>query len=213
MTNNFKNINRVNNYEECMDIIKNYSPDIVVIDLDKSFLNGIDIARIIRTHSPFIQIILSSAKKSAEVLIEAIDLSICSFLYKPIKEDDYIKSINKAISSVQNIKMMRDILNQKESTNAIRLNQECVFELDKKMIINNSISIHLNNNECRLFEILLKHRGSMVTYAQIENYVWQNAEPTKGALRNLVYTLRKKLPDNLLENYSKMGYILNVSHY
>jgi DNA-binding winged helix-turn-helix (wHTH) protein len=80
------------------------------------------------------------------------------------------------------------------------------------MLVNDNTEVALNNNECKLFELLIKHKGSVVTYDQIEDYIWDRNSATKGALRNLVYTLRKKLPTELLENYSKVGYILKVEH-
>jgi DNA-binding response OmpR family regulator len=212
LTNNFRKINRTNTYSDVIDIITNYRPHIVVVDMDSSYMNGLDIVRMIKSYVPFIQTMVISSKKSVDDLVSAIDLSIGCFLFKPLDEMEYLKAVQKISHEVLNHEMIKEVLNKKESNTYVRLSKECLFDKDKKMLVNDNTEVALNNNECKLFELLIKHKGSVVTYDQIEDYIWDRNSATKGALRNLVYTLRKKLPTELLENYSKVGYILKVEH-
>lgn len=211
LLNSFQQITRANTHDECIKIVRRLKTDIVVIDLDSSYINGIDIVRAVKGYCPDIQVVLTSSKKNIDVLISAIDLSVSFFLHKPIKECEYIKCINKVTLARQNQLILKNFLDQLTVQNYVRLSENCIFYTDTKKLKRDNKEVMLNNSEIRLCEILIKNRGNMVTYEQIENYVWNDTEPaTKGALRNLVYSLRKKLPAYLLENRSKIGYVLKA---
>jgi DNA-binding response OmpR family regulator len=48
-----------------------------------------------------------------------------------------------------------------------------------------------------------------VTYSEIEEYVWgDESVMTENSIRSLIKNLRKKLPYNLIENLSGIGYKL-----
>ena len=62
------------------------------------------------------------------------------------------------------------------------------------------------------FFLLFKNSGSIVTYEMIEELVWydDNKVMTSTSLRTLVKNIRKKLSFDIVQNISKVGYMLSV---
>jgi DNA-binding response OmpR family regulator len=60
--------------------------------------------------------------------------------------------------------------------------------------------------------LLFRNSGSLVTYEMIEELVWydDNKVMTSTSLRTLVKNIRKKLSFDIVQNISKVGYMLSV---
>ena len=59
-------------------------------------------------------------------------------------------------------------------------------------------------------DLLAFNTSRVVTYEEIEAQVWPYEGMSSDAIRSLVRALRKKLPDESLENISGVGYKLKV---
>lgn len=58
------------------------------------------------------------------------------------------------------------------------------------------------------FELLLQNKHRIVTYDELQDYVWQDQVMTDSALKSLVKSLRQKLPKEYIVNLSGVGYKL-----
>ena len=58
--------------------------------------------------------------------------------------------------------------------------------------------------------ILVENRTRVVTYEEIEQYVWENEYMSLNSLRTTIGFLRKKIPFNCIKNVSNLGYKLNL---
>ena len=68
----------------------------------------------------------------------------------------------------------------------------------------------LTKNELLFLDLLAFNTSRVVTYEEIESQVWPYEGMSSDAIRSLVRALRKKLPDDALENISGVGYKLKV---
>ncbi len=57
-------------------------------------------------------------------------------------------------------------------------------------------------------ELLISNQNRVVTYEELQEYVWGDDVMTDSALRSLVRNLRKKLPTDVIFNLSGVGYRL-----
>jgi len=67
--------------------------------------------------------------------------------------------------------------------------------------------IALTPKEMALLELLLRYRGELVNYHMIENEIWGEPVPM-DKVKSLVRYLRKKVGSEVIEDISRMGYIL-----
>lgn len=185
------------NGEEALEFYKKYHPDILITDLKMPKLNGLDLIKIIREDNEEIPIIVTSAYTDQEFLLESIKLSLVEYAVKPIRET----SLSNLLESCAKVLL-------KHSKTVVKLEENCLYDYDNKMIIYKNEEILLTNKEVDFFELLLAHRGTLVTKNNIEDrlYIYEEAPPS--ALKNLVFKLRKKISIDIICTVSKLGYMI-----
>jgi PAS domain S-box-containing protein/diguanylate cyclase (GGDEF)-like protein len=100
---------------EALEAYKEFSPDIIVTDIQMPGMNGLEMADIIRKLYGNVPIIILSAYREAEYFIKAIDLKIYHFLTKPVDIDKLIKEITEITEKLKissELKQQTNILNQ-----------------------------------------------------------------------------------------------------
>ena len=88
------------NGEKGLELFEKCSPDIIVTDLGMPKMDGIKMARAIRTSDKEIPIVLTASFGDEYRLSAAIDAQISSFLPKPVKISDLIKTVEKTAESL-----------------------------------------------------------------------------------------------------------------
>ncbi len=71
--------------------------DFIISDYDMPVLNGLDMIEKIRKVDKNIPIILVTAIQEIDVIVKALQLNVNNFLKKPIKSDEVMKAIEKAL--------------------------------------------------------------------------------------------------------------------
>ena len=183
--------------EEALELYHTHKPDILITDLKMPKLNGLDLIKTIRKENEDIPIIVTSAYTDQEFLLESIKLSLVEYAVKPIRE----MNLSELLESCAQILL-------KHSKTIIRFNNDCCYDFDNKSFSYRDQTILLTNKEVDFIEILLAHRGNLVTKAAIEDklYIYEEAPPS--ALKNLVFKLRKKLKVDIIKTVSKLGYMI-----
>jgi len=184
--------------EAALSLYKKYSPDIIITDIKMPKLNGLELIKTIRLEDKDIPIIVTSAYTDQDFLLESIKLSLVEYVIKPIKES----KLNSILIECAKV------LSQKPQT-IISLEDGITYDLDNKILHFVDKDIVLTHKEVDFFELLLAHRGNLVTKQNIEDklYIYEEAPPS--ALKNLVFKLRKKLPVDIIKTVSKLGYMIN----
>ena len=183
--------------EEALILYKKEKPDILITDVKMPKLNGIELIKEIRKIDKNIPIVITSAYADREYLLDAIKLSLVEYIIKPMKEsqlDTVLESIAKILIENREIKVYFDNNNY--------------YDYKNKIFVSHNKIISLTNKEVEFLELLLEHKGELVTKAKIEDklYIYEEAPPS--ALKNLVFKLRKKLPLNIIKTYGKLGYLI-----
>ena len=77
-----------------------FSPDIVITDCKMPVMTGLEMAEQIRMLDRKVQIIVMSAYRDANELIELIDVGICSYVVKPVADDKLLKALEQCAAHV-----------------------------------------------------------------------------------------------------------------
>jgi len=101
----FPNIHMAHNGEDGLKMFKQYSPDIILTDIQMPIMDGITMSRHIKEISSDANIIISSAFNDIRYLKDAIDIGISDYLMKPVEMITMLKSFDK---------MLLNIFNQRE---------------------------------------------------------------------------------------------------
>ena len=186
------------NGEVAYELYKKNHPDIIITDVKMPKISGLELIKKIRKIDENIPIIVTSAYTDQDLLLESIKLSLVEYVVKPIKES----TLNRLLQDCAKILINKsDIL--------ISLNENSSYDYENKIFTCKDFSIVLTHKEVEFFEILLAHRGNLVTKQSIEDklYIYEEAPPS--ALKNLVFKLRKKLCVDVIKTVNKLGYMID----
>ena len=182
---------------EALDILTNYNPDIIITDLEMPIMNGVEFIKEVRQRDKEICIIVLTAHATNNYLLELIDMHIEHFIVKPMNFEKLLNVLQKCEKS---------ILKQKNVKHPLPLGYS--YDDDKKILSYKNEIIKLTKKEILFLELLFKNSFRIVSYDEIENYVWEDSIMTESSIRSLIKNIRKKLPINLIENLSGIGYKL-----
>lgn len=198
-----RNILVAGNGKEAMEILKKNTVHLIMTDIEMPEKNGIEFIREVRSTNLNIPIIVFTAYSTKDYLLECVNLNIQGYIQKPISYQKIKDVLYKII----------DYLDISFETN-IKITDEIEYDFSRQDLrnIKTGEAIRINRKELKTLEVLLKNKNYVVSYEQIEVYVWKNDNETMSstALRTIVKNLRKKVPNIPVVNVSGIGYKIDL---
>ncbi len=190
-----KEVIEATNGQEAFELYEQRKPDIILSDIHMPILNGIDFVKKVRKTNREIPIVMITAHTDKEYLLEAVELHMEKYLVKPIELDALLGVLEKCVN-VLNINKV------------VHLDVDCnyTYDYDRKELFYKNDKITLNKKELQFFELLLLNQNRVTKYEELQDKVWGDDIMTDSALRSLVRNLRKKLPTDIVNNLSGIGY-------
>ncbi len=182
--------------EEAIKIIKAKKPDLVVTDIVMPGVDGIEFATKLKELYPKTPFIFLTASKEREVLLRVIEVRPNSFLTKPLNTKALLDAL---LESSKEIGVVHDKFT--------RLKCGAIFDPQKGTITSDEITHKLTLKELELLKLIVKAKGSIVSYELIEKTIWtkNNEKMTEGALKNLIYRLRQKTSKDCITTMTGIG--------
>ncbi len=85
---------------EAMVSVRRESPDLVVSDIRMPFMDGLELAALLKKEYPDIPLLLCTAFTETSYLLKAIELGVSAFIRKPVDGDELLAAIARAAVSV-----------------------------------------------------------------------------------------------------------------
>jgi len=192
----FRFVCSANCEDAAWDLYQKHKPDIVISDIEMPDGNGLDFIKRIRENDAKTRIYVLSGFPTQEYLLEAVKLHLEDFIRKPIstfKLNQFVEQCSAHFSA------SRKMLSHKESIS---------YSHRRKVLMVKEHEVHLTHMEINLLELLMEHEGEIVTYEDIETYLYQDKPFNKDSLRTLLSRLRKKLGGCLIFSHPDVGYRL-----
>jgi DNA-binding response OmpR family regulator len=182
---------------KALSVYENNRIDIVILDIHMGSVSGIDVAKTIRKSNDKVPIVIVSGSIATQDLLEACKLNLIEYIHKPIEFNALIKVLYLAVDRLKSQGML-----------VAKINDSVSYDYFAKAFIHpDSGTSLLTKNEINAMELLLAHRGQVVTYETFSNVLEE--EMSDGALKNLILRIRKKMGDDTnLRNLAKVGYML-----
>jgi len=190
-----KEVIEAKNGEEGLEMYYAKRPDIILTDLRMPVRDGLYMVKEIRQVDKKTPILMITAHTDKEYLLSAIELKIEKYIIKPVALDELLSALRLCIEEI-------------ESDRSVFFEcSGCKFDFKNRILVHNDgEEIDLTHKESDFLELLLRKKGMVVSYDEIEMSVWKEEFMSIAALRTLVKTLRKKLRSNLIKNHSLAGY-------
>ena len=182
-------VNLINRGDEVMDAFKNNPPDVVLLDVMLPGIDGVEICRQIREHSPRVPIIFLSAKDDTLDKIKGLDAGADDYLVKPMEH--YSELVARVRAQLRRVS--KDLI--KTLTIA-----DLKIDLVKRTTLRNGKNIPLTPLEFDLLVALAKEPDRVFTRDQLLQEVWDYEHSSDTRLVNVhIQRLRSKIesdPDN-----------------
>lgn len=170
--------------EEALQIMKNWSPDLIVTDLRMPNIDGLQLCRTVRRESR-IPIIVLSVKGEDNIKVEALDAGADDYVTKPFSMNELLARIRAALR--------RASLPERPESLSIDIGD---FRIDvpARTVLVKDREVHLTPKEFDLLIYLARNAGKVLTHRTLLSAVWgPNSVEQPEYLRVFVGQLRKKL--------------------
>lgn len=191
-------VTAVPNGELAVEHFRNYTVDLMLLDLKMPGMNGLDVVQVASQISPDTEIILLTAYGSMETAVEALRHRVHDYLLKPASPTQILESVRKGLERRTNR------LNQKNQGGAI--DASLVFrtrdggievDLSRRLISSaDGKSESLTPAEGHLLKVFVENPGKVFSHRElvllVQGYDVSHRE-AQEILRPLVSRLRHKL--------------------
>ena len=166
-----------------------------ILDINTPSLDGISVLKNIRDYlGASIPVIIISSNHELEKIKASYEKGC----------NDYIKKPFFIYELVQKVKHLCQI-----EFNFIEFNDSCKYNFMEHTLYVNNEKIILARKEILFLELFISNLNRIVTYAEIETYVWEGEDSNIDNIRALIKRIRKKLPNESIQIVTGYGYTLN----
>lgn len=197
----FKKVHVANDGKEALELYEQIKVDVLLLDIDMPYLDGLSFAKIVRASNKEIPIVMITAFTDTDKLLKATELNLSKYLVKPVEP--------KAFKDV--LEKLAELL-QSNTKGYVELKENFSWDKEKKELFKGSMLIELSPKEQILLGLLAKKKGEAVLFTDIMALVWEDdfdAEISIESVKFQVSMLRKKLPKDSIKNVYGKGYVLN----
>ena len=186
-----------NNGKSALGAIDN-GYDCFILDINVPGIDGLSLLKEIRIMDASTPAIIISANVELDTIQEAYSRGCDEYLKKPF----YMYELETKIEKLCKPKVC-----------VISLPQGFKYSLEHEKLMDASgEEVKLAKKEILLLNLFAKNLDKNISFERIEQYVWGGELTTTENIRALVKRLRKKLPDDTIENQGGVGYRLNYEH-
>jgi len=171
--------------ESALELVARHHPDAVILDLGLPDIDGILVAQALRGWTE-VPIIVLSARGTETIKVAALDAGADDYVTKPFGMDELLARLRAA-------------LRRSHPSDELPVVTTADFSIDlaAKRVVAGSREVRLTPTEWHILEMLVRHRGRLISQVQLLREVWG---PTYQAethyLRIYMSQLRRKLePD------------------
>ena len=183
----------VSNGEEAIKKYHKIKPDIIITDIMMPKMNGLELAKEIKSIDEDIPIIILSAYSHTDMLLEAIEIGVKKYFIKPFNPDELLQYLATLIPKVRKNKI-EDLIDNFH------------FDIKNKKLYQNETEILLTKREGDFFSLLIEKKDYGVNNEIIKFILWKDKDVPNDRLRTFIKRLREKTSKRLIENISSQGY-------
>lgn len=172
--------------EEALARIREYRPDLVLLDINMPGMGGVETCKAIRL-DPNVAIIMLTVHNTEKAKVEALDAGADDFVTKPFSTPELLARIRAAL---------RRVPVPQSSPNRVRIG-DLTVDFALRTVSRAGGTNHLTPKELDILRYLIQHANEAVPHRELLQAVWG---PDYGDqvdyLRAFIKTLRKKIEEN-----------------
>jgi two-component system KDP operon response regulator KdpE len=173
--------------DEAVQVMKEWSPDLVITDLRMPNMDGLELCKHIRAKSK-LPIIVLSVRGEERTKVDALDAGADDYVTKPFGVAELLARVRAAF---------RRSISPDESEEAVIEAGDFRIDVPSRRVQVRDREVHLTPKEFDLLVHLARHAGRVLTHRKLLAAVWgSNSVEQPEYLRVFIGHLRKKLEPN-----------------
>lgn len=176
--------------------------DLVLLDLNLPFVDGIDVCKNIRNDKIDTGIIMLTTRTEIEDRVEGLDVGADDYIGKPFSFKELLARIEAVMRS-----------RERRGSNEINVD-ELKLDSMKKRVWLSGTEIKLNAKEFGILEYLMRNKGKVVNQGELFEHVWsEEADPFTKTVKAQINNLRRKIDkdrkeDSYIKTIKNQGYLI-----
>ena len=194
----FKKVYVASDGKEALEKYHELRPDVLILDIDLPHMDGLLVAKSIREKDKETSILMLTAFTDKEKLLSAIGLKLLRYLVKPLDLIEFQNTLDAL--AVELSEMSRNILS---------LGDSYMWDTKNELLLYQGETCILTTKEQQLLVLFIKNQSTSISFEEIMANVWEDEfdrEISFNCVKNIVSSLRKKLPKNSIKSVYGKGY-------
>jgi DNA-binding response OmpR family regulator len=184
--------------DEALVLYDEKHPDIVISDIKMPRCDGLTLIHRIRKYNYHIPVILITSYSEQDLLIDAVNLSIDAYLFKPIQLEKFTSALSRVFKRLPNEEVL------------LTLHHNHYYNTTTKELYHDGKIIILGGIEYDLLNLLITRRNKTVTYEEIIQAIWPFDSISDSTLRNTILRLRRKIDSDIIVSVRGSGYRIDT---
>ena len=188
-----------------IELIKNLSPQVVLIEMDLGGLDAIELCYQLKMEKKTKAfVIIYSTQPEEYIQLEAYKVGVDDYIIKPVSNRLLLKKINALIKRTDQTRI-------NSSNNKIAF-KDIVIDRESYTILRGSEKIELPKKEFELLYLLINNPDKTYTRNEIYKQVWDNLDNFNPRIIDVhVRKIREKIGESLINTVKGVGYQLAIS--
>jgi len=186
------------NATDAFKVLDNVEIDLILLDIMMPDISGFELCKRIKdeTATNNIPILFMTTNEEDQTIYNAFEYGGVDFIKKPLN----------IIELQQRVK-----LHLKQKT-IFQIDQEYSFDQKAMILYRNKQQIQLSKSEKKLLKLFVSKIGIPTSPIDISIYIYNDTtkEYNNKTIRNLISSLKNKLPKGLIKNNYAQGYYLSI---
>lgn len=181
---------------EAHDAVYDKAYDILLLDVNVPTLNGFEMLKKLRKNGVTTPAIFLTSMTDMQDLKEGYKHGCCDYVRKPFDLEELELRIDQAVASFAG-----------DDSAQVTIGCDTIYDTKHSKLMFHDEEIILRKAEKEILEVLIKHKNIVVSSQMLQDEVWgEYVEP--ATIRVQLNNLRKKLPEDIIQNRRGLGYII-----
>lgn len=195
----FQDVHNVTTAEDGYETYLNIKPDIMFIDINLPKMSGMEFLEKIRETDQQTKAVILTARSDTQILLQAASLKVSKYLIKPLSRNDLEDTVQILEHEIKSFQVI--------SKEMVYFKNNFCWNKKLNILYQNNEQVTLTHLENKVFQYFVEHTNYVLSYDDITTYVWEDVyEDKKSSLKTIIKNLRKKIPENLIQNEFGFGY-------
>lgn len=195
----FSEIYEAKDGEEAYKIYLQKQPDVMIVDINLPFLNGMDLVKKIREEDHSTKIVMLTAQSDTKSLLEATELKLTKYLVKPVSRSELQKALEMVFDEFTKFSV--------KYKKSLKISDEYSWDYTTSELKCMNEVVILTNKEVEILGLLFSNIEKTFRYQEIILHVWPHTyEDKSDAIKTIIKNIRRKLPKECIKNVFGVGY-------